>query len=141
MLREAKVIVPQLFPGRKTDETTREAWAFERKVFEAFGGLTKVAGRGFDPTTPKGEPVWVYTIAMYDLPQNEATLARLAFEVWKETFQAFGYMVLPSGVVVFVDVEAAKHNGVIPLPGNRFVAASASASVTSEGLHNARKSQ
>lgn len=140
-LREAKVIVPQLFPGRQTDETTREVWAFEHAITEVFGGLTKVAGRGIDWTTPQGEPVWIYTVAMYPLPDNEATLVRMAFEVWAATDQQFGYLVLPSGDVVFVDVEAVKRNGVIPLPGNRFVAASASASVTSEGLHNARKSQ
>ena len=139
MLREAKVIVPGLFPGRETDETTRERYAFERKAAAEFGGLTRTMGYGIDPTTPRGEEVWIYTIAMYDTADNTATLARLAFEVWAATDQAFGYMVLPSGDVCFVDIAAAKRTGIIPLPGNRFIAASDHVSVTSEGLRNARQ--
>ena len=137
-LREAKVIVPQLFPGRETDETTREAWAFQLKLADAFGGYTRVSGRGADPTTPQGEPVWVYTIAMYPLPDNDATLVQLACEVWKATDQQFGYMVLADGDVVFVDVARAFRTGLVPLPGGRLVPVSHTVSITSENVAEAR---
>lgn len=137
-LREAKVVVPGMFPGRVTDETTRERYAFERKAADAFGGLTRTMGYGIDPTTPKGEEVWVYTIAMYPLPDNDATLVQLACEVWRATDQQFGYMVLADGDVVFVDVARAFRTGLVPLPHGRLVPVSPSVRVTSENVAEAR---
>lgn len=105
-MREATVIVPRYTPTGRVTYPWRKALGAELSA--AFGGYTRMQAYGADPTTPKGEPVHVYTVAMEPTPQNAAKLLAIALRAWQGTDQLYGYVRFASGDVEIVDVQAAR---------------------------------
>lgn len=131
-MREALVIVPSYTPtGRSTWDARK---AFGIALAATFGGYTKAKAFGADPTTPKGEQVWLYTVAMDDTADNATKLARLSLAVWNATEQQFGYVRFASGDVELVDVRKSVQTGLIRLGPGRLVPATEHTVVTSEAV-------
>lgn len=105
-MREAQVIVPRYTPAGRITFPWRKAMGEE--LAREFGGYTKLQAFGADPTTPKGEPVFLYTVAMEPTAANAAKLMAIALRAWQGSEQLYGYVRFATGDVSIVDVQAAR---------------------------------
>jgi hypothetical protein len=97
---EATIILPAF--GRFGEDISEAHVYLRERLCADHGGVTITTGLGYDPTTPAGEPVQIYTVA-YERGRQPDVM-RAAISAWRRAGQLFGY-IKTDGDVNIVDMS------------------------------------